>query len=257
MFTLRKLILGEKMRLFMMLVFFIVFLVFTVQFILNQETTLNLILSILFFSFLSFIFVLSEILRFYYRKATKTLIMDLDIDKALHNIKIVSKFDILKGYRNSILVFYTLIYMDQGNYEALEKHLDSNLFQTSSSLKLVKTYNQFYIEVQKKKMKEATELYHQISLAYNKKTKKRKAPKTVYSLNHIAADYYLLKGNLTKTEQNLRSVDENYLNPREKSYFYISYAKFFKQKNNLQKEDFYYRKAKEISSQVHHVKHYA
>jgi hypothetical protein len=240
----------------MMFVFFIVFLIFTIQFIIDQETLLNIILSIIFFSFLSFIFVLSEILRFFYRKATKALIMYLDNDQAIRSIQLVKKFDILKGYRNSILVFYTLIYLDQGNYESLEDHIETPIFQTSSSLKLVYIYNKFYIAIQKNNMKEATELFHQISSAYSKKNKRRKAPKTVYSLNHIAADYYLFKGNLTKAEQNLKTVDENYLNPREKSYFYVSFAKFYRQKNNQQKEQFYLQKAKDISESIYHVKHY-
>lgn len=256
MFTFRKLLLGEKMRLFMMVVLFVVFVVFSTQFVLNQETITDIILSIVFLSFVSFFFVLSEVLRYYYRLSTKALIVKCDPKLAEHYINIIKKIDIIKGYKNSILVFYTLMYLDQGKYDELDKHIDQPGFQTSASLKLVYHYNKFYIAVHQNDLESASSYFKLIQQAYSKNTKKRKTPKTVYSINLITADYYLLKVNLNKAEQNIKVIDENYLNLREKTYLYISYAKLYKMKNASQKEQQYLNQAKDISEELYHVKHY-
>lgn len=99
MFTFRKLLLGEKMRLFMMVVLFVVFVVFSTQFVLNQETITDIILSIVFLSFVSFFFVLSEVLRYYYRLSTKALIVKCDPKLAEHYINIIKKLTSLKAIK--------------------------------------------------------------------------------------------------------------------------------------------------------------
>lgn len=257
MFTVRRLLLSEKVRILMMFVFLIVFIIFSVQFIMGQETTMNIVLSILFLSFFTFFFVLSEILRFIYRQATRALVVDCDPILAEKYISRIKKFDVIKGYKNSSLVFYSLMYMDQGDFRKLDEHIEHPVFQTSSSLKLIYNYNKFYIALENDKFELATKYFRLITDAYTKKTKKRKTAKAVYSFNLIAADYYIHKKNLTKAEQNLKAINENLLNLREKTYFYISQAKFNQLKGNEQKELSYLNQAKEISETLYHVAHYS
>ena len=256
MFTFRKLILGEKMRLFMMFVLFVVFVIYSFQFVMDQESTTNIVLSLIFLVFVSFFFLISEVLRFIYQKATKNLIMLCNPKRAEYYIKMLQKFDIIKGYKTSILVFYTLMYLDLGDYEALEKHIDTPVFQ-SPSLKLIHDYNKFYLALHKNDFEQATQYFRQITDAYAKKDKKkRKALKTVYSYQMIAADYYLAKKNFTKAEMNLKGIDENFLNFRERTYYYIAYAKFYHEKGNVQKEQSYLEQAKAINDTYHHVINY-
>ena len=145
MFKLNKLVLGEKMRMFMMAVFLVIFVVFSVQIILEEPELRLQIMYILVMLFFSFFFIISEVLRYFYQKATKYLVLDCNPDKATQAANTLKKLDIIKGYHSPLLVFYTLVYMDQGNYEQLEEHLKNPAFQTSSSLKLIYNYNMFYI----------------------------------------------------------------------------------------------------------------
>ncbi|NCC55855.1 MAG: hypothetical protein EOM11_10340, partial [Erysipelotrichia bacterium] len=168
MFTFRKLILGEKMRLFMMFVLLVVFIVYSFQFVMEQESITNIVLSIVFIVFVTFFFLISEILRFIYQKATKNLIMLCNPKRAEHYIKLLQKFDVIKGYKTSILVFYTLMYQDLGDYEALEKHIDTPVFQ-SPSLKLIHDYNKFYLSLHHNDFEQATLFFRQITDAYAKK----------------------------------------------------------------------------------------
>ncbi len=256
MFSLRKLVLSEKMRLVMMFVLFVVFAIFSTQFVLKQESTTNIILSLIFLLFMSFFFILSEVLRFLYRTATKALVVTCDPKIAEKYINKIQKLDVIKGYKNSNLVFYTLMYMDLGEFDKLDKHLENPVFQTSSSLKLVYNFNKFYIALHHQQFEKATTYYRLILEAYQKKTKKRKTAKAVYSLSLISADYYIYKKNLTKSEQNLKVIDERMLNLREKTYFYISSARFNHLKGNDQKELEYLTQAREISETLFHVKNY-
>lgn len=257
MFTLRRLVLGEKMRLIMMFVFFVVFVIFGVQFISGQDSVTNIILSIVFLSFFAFFFLLSEVLRFIYRQATKALVVDCDPKLAEQYIAKITKLDIIKGYKNTNLVFYSLMYMDQGDFKKLDEHIENPIFQTSSSLKLIYNYNKFYIALHNDKFEVATKYFRLITEAYTKKTKKRKTAKAVYSFNLIAADYYIHKKNLTKAEQNLKAINEDLLNLRERTYYYISQAKFNHLKGNEQKEVSFLTQAKEISENLYHVANYA
>jgi hypothetical protein len=255
MFTLRKLLLSDRMRLIMMFVFFLVFVFFSVQFIIDQTEWLNRIIIAVIALFFSFFFVLSEILKYIYKVATKHLVLNCDPDLAIKDADKLAKYDMIKGYKNPLLVFYTLVYMDQGNFEQLEKHIENPVFQTSSNLKLVYNYNKFYLAIHHDDFDQATEYFRLITAAYKVKTKRRYAVKPIYSLSMITADYYLLKKNMTKAEEGLRNVDPNFLNPREKSYYYISYAKFLKAKGH-QKEINYLKDAQDIAPKLAHVKNY-
>jgi len=255
MFRLNKLVLGEKMRLFMMALFLVVFIVFSVQIILEEQELRIQILYILVMLFFSFFFIISEILRFFYQKATKHLVIDCKPDQAVEVANTLKKLDIIKGYSSSLLVFYTLIYMDQGNYEKLEEHLKNPAFQTSSSLKLVYNYNMFYIQIHKNDFEKATEYFKLINDAYKVKTKKKYAARPVYSLSMVSADYYLLKGNMNKTYDFLKNVVPTSLNNRELTYYYILFAKYYKAEKN-QKETVYVNDAREIGPELAHVKNY-
>jgi len=255
MFTLRKLILGDKMRIFMMIVLFIVFVFFSTKFALEQTEWINRIMIIIIAVFFSFFFLLSEILKFFYKQATKRLVLDCNPEAALEIAAKLKKYDIIKGYKHPLLIFHTLVYMDQGDYESLEKHISNPHFQTSANLKLVYNFNQFYLSLYHQDFEKATEYFRLITIAYKVKTKRRYAVKPIYSLSQISADYYLYKQNMTKAEDGLRNINPNYLNPREKSYYYISYARFCKLKG-LQKEAVYLKDAQEIAPNLAHVKNY-
>lgn len=255
MFTLRKLLLGEKTRLFMMVVIFIVFIVFSVSIIIEEPELSNQILYSIVMLFFLFFFLLSEILKFLFQKGTKLLIMDCQPDLAYSWIQKLKKFDIIKGYANSILVFETLYYRDKGESEQLKQLLENPQFQRSASLKLVHHVNQFYLLLQANDMEKAAQLHKEITDMYMKKTKRRYAVRPVYSLSQIHADYYLAKGNLTKAYDALRSIKKETLNFREQTYYYISFANYYKLKDNSRAE-LMIDAAKALGPELAHVKSY-
>lgn len=255
MFTLRKLLLGEKTRLFMMVVIFIVFIVFSVSIILEETELRNQILYGVVMLFFLFFFVLSEILKLLFHKGTKVLIMDCNPDSAYGWIQKLKKFDIIKGYANSILVFESLYYRDKGDIESLKKLLDNPQFQRSASLKLVHRVNFFYIALQEKDMEKATALHKEITDMYMKRTKKRYAVRPVYSLSQIHADFYIAKGNLTKAYDALRNIHKETLNHREQTYYYISFANYYTLKDHA-KAELMIEAARKLGPDLAHVKSY-
>ncbi len=251
----RKLILSDKMRLFMMGVFLIVFMFFGIKMMIEESDISVKILYLGIILFFSFFFVLSELLRFIYQKTIKLLIVDCDPALAYESAQKLEKLDFIKGYKNHLLVLYTLIYLDQGEDEKLDAHLRHEAFQKSPSLKLVYNYNKFYLALHQNDLDSATDYFKLIQDVYKTKTKKRYAAKPVYSLSLISADYYYAKGNLSKAHDFLRNVVPETLNRREQTYYYISFAKYYKAKEN-QKAILSYQEAFQIGPNLAHVKNY-
>ncbi len=255
MFTLKKLLLGDKTRLFMMVVIFIVFIVFTTRIILEEPKLLNQILYFVIMGFFAFFFVLSEVLRYIYQKGIEQLVVKCDPEEAFVWMNKLKKIDIIKGYQQSILVFKSLYYRDLGLYDELNTLIHDQTFEHSSSLKLVKKVNEFYLALQKSEIETATRLNKEINDIYLIKTKKRYAARPVYSLNQLNADFYLAKNNLSKAHDALRDINEQTLNPREKTYYYISYAKYYQLKKQ-NKEELMLKQAKELGENLAHVRNY-
>lgn len=255
MFSLRKLLIGEKTRLFMMFVVLVVFIVFTTQIILQEPKLLNQIMYFVIMGFFTFFFVISEILRFMYQKGIEQLVMKCNPEQALIIMNKLKKIDIIKGYQQSLLVFMSLYYRDCGEYDKLEELISLPSFEHSASLKLVKKVNSFYIALRHNDIELASKLNKEINDIYLTKTKKRYAARPVYSLNQLNADFYLAKDNLNKAHDALRNINESTLNAREKTYYYISYAKYYQLKKQ-NKEEMMVKQAQELGPNLAHVLHY-
>lgn len=255
MFTFRSLILSERMRSFMMIVILVVFVAFGVQIILNESNLTTQIFYVVFLSFFTFFFVLSEVLRFMHRKMVYALNIKVDHPKALYWLSKVQKFDLIKEYQQTYVVFKTLYHRDLGEFDELKKTLEHPIFQRSSSLKLIDKVNRFYIAIEEKNDEQVQSLYKDIYDAYFIKTKKSHTPRYVYDIHQISADYYIYKKNASKAHDELQQVLLDRLNPREQTYYYVSYAKYsqLKQKGT---DLVYWNKAKEIAPNVHHVVNY-
>jgi hypothetical protein len=55
-------------------------------------------------------------------------------------------------------------------------------------------------------------------------------------LSQIHADYYIAKGNLTKAYDALRNIKKETLNNREQTYYYVSFAQYYRLKENTRAE---------------------
>lgn len=256
MFTLRTLILSERMRSFMMIVILVVFIGFGVNIIAAEKNLVTQIMYVIFLSFFTFFFVISESLRFIHRKATYYLAMKVDFDKSILWLKRLEKFDIIKGYQQAILVFYTLYYRDTGQFALLKTHLEHPLFQRSASLRLIYKINSYYLAIEEKDDALVTSLYKEIRDIYLIKQKKKNTPRFVFDINQLSADFYLFKNNPSKTHDALKAILLDKLNPREQSYYFITYAHYIKLKGQAN-DQVYVNKAKDISPLLYHVKNYS
>ena len=256
MFSLKRMIFSEKMRIFMSVILLVVFVVaFTIMFIINETNTTYRIYSIVLLAFLTFFYVIAESLKLIYRKAINKLNIDCDPETALKTMKTLERFDVIHGYRDTILVFKTLVYYDLGMFEELRELIENKLFTTSASLKLVKLHNQLYLALHDKKDGLVTQYFKQIEEEYILKKPKRKRAKLVYNIGQVRADYYLNKQNLYKAEESLKTIDIQTLNYRERIYYYLAYAKLNHYKKN-QKEETYLAEAKAISENQYHIVNY-
>ncbi len=255
MFTFRSLILSERMRSFMMVVILVVFVGFGIQIIMNESNLTTQIFYVVFLSFFTFFFVISEVLRFMHRKMIYAMNILVNHEKALYWLNLIKKFDLIKEYQQTHFVFQTLYFRDLGEFENLKTLLTHPIFQRSSSLKLIEKVNRFYIAIESNIESDVHALYKEIYDAYFVKTKKNRTPRYVYDIHQISADYYIYKKNASKAHDELKAVLLDRLNPREQTYYYVSYARY----SQLKQKDtdlVYLNKAKAIAPHVHHVQAY-
>lgn len=254
MFSVRRLILNETLRLIMMGVFFIVFTAFGITLIVKAETIQTKILFIVFLGFFAFFFLISEILKFIYKRGMQKLTFHVNPEAAYKTFTTLEKYDIIKGYKNVIYVFKTLYYRDIGDFESLKQTIENPIFQTSSSLKLLFLINSFYLAIEANNEKEVRKLYNEIFKEYTEKKKRRFRPALVYNFDQLCADYFVYLKNPNKARPHLNNINPDILNNREKTYYYITYAKMNYLRNKS--SDFhFYNKAKEIK-ELYHVKEF-
>lgn len=224
------------------------FLYFTVQIILSTNQIATKLVYGFVFVIFGIVFALAEFLRYHYNQAIFELVMHCNIDKAIHNIQIVEKYDIFKSYHIACKVFQTLLFVDQHKIDHLKRFLDQHkaLFDKSVDLQLIFAYNQFVI-ARESMQSQAIELYYNKLKQMTTVTINRKRLAPVFSWDMIDAMYYLSIQDVKRASKALSCVKTEHMNKRELTHYYLQAASLASTDNKKTKARNYMQKAIEMA----------
>lgn len=225
MFNIRKHAFSEKWRNIISAIIYILFVVYSVYLIIYAEE----VSTKLFYACLTIILIsvtaLSEYLRYLYRQAIKSLVMDCDPYKAQEIKQKLLKYDIFKAYKKTMIIFDLMVYTDLNQYDKCIELLDNNekFFKQSLDNLLIRNYNYFkgYIGIDNKTK---AKKYYQDTIKLKGAKIKGSKVSPLYSWEEIDAVYYLCIKDIKKSKAAFANTNTKMMNNRELSHFYYDYA---------------------------------
>ena len=235
--ALEKLSFSKKAQILLPFVFYIVFILFMFHQILQAKTilikTTLLLLSIVILG----VALYSEYLKFLYRKAIKTITIDLDPERAKHEFDDLLKKDVFHAYKNDKKIFYTLYYMDQMQYRECLDSIKENykFFHSSPDQLLIYHYTNFYCSFMLKDISTAQSEYKKLERMKNTKVKGAKVS-PLYNWEFMEAIYLVSRKEYKQAFNVFKNVNTSNMNNREIVQYYYQFAQLcFKMKEkNLQ-----------------------
>lgn len=251
MFNFKKYSFNEEARNFIVFAIYAIFIIFSIYQAVHTPSIEGKILYIGIMVVFMSICILSEYLRFLFRKAIKALNMECHPSKAIEYCDKVKKYDIFHSYATTIKLFYLLIYKDQGNPEACLQILEENqkLFKQNIDYLLIRNYNEFYCAFMLNQHGKLKKAYPEVIRMKGAKVKGAKVS-PMYSWEEIEGVYYLGIKDYKKSRNAFKSVNTKFMNNRELSHFYYEYALLEIAMNNKKEAMEYLNKVVELSNQM-------
>lgn len=166
------------------------------------------------------IVALFEYLKLAYENMVATLTVACDLPNAYKQRQAFEKKDLLNGFKQSLVIFDTLLLIDQGNYQACLTHLAAHksFFHGTIDYLFIYYHSQLYC-------------YHFLSDEMNIQTvliklnqlraSSKKQGRGLFSWQEIDALAYYHQGRKKKSLATFDLIDENRLNYRELTYLYL------------------------------------
>ena len=258
MLGLRRMVLGETTRSVVMTVIYLGFFFIMLRSVLAEPSwggkVFYLLLMVVFGGFS----LLSEYLRWLYRKAIKTLIIHCKPQEAIAQMAALQKADLLRGYRNAAVVFHTLTLIDRDCPRELLDYVDGEAYKTlacTPDLRLVYYYCRFYANFMLGDAEAMEEPYQELQkLRFAKGRKNKVAP--IYNWELIDGDYRLTQGDPSRAKKCYEQIPVDNLNNRERAHFYLSRALAAGRLGHPREEEKYLKYAREVAPDLPRVQHY-
>lgn len=223
--------LSKKNKRYLDYLVYILFVIYMI-YLISTSTDIKLKLVYLLFSFIMISFVfLHEYLDKLYKKSINELTVSCNPVSGLETLSKLEKYDLLKSYRKSILVYKLLAFSDLNKYneiiELLEK-VTIKPFKASYDLLLIYYYSLFLSYISLDDSKKVKEYYNKcMDLKDRKDVRKKIAP--ILSWNEISGIYNLYQKNYVLAKKYLKKVNVTLLNNREKylHFFNLSLLKIY------------------------------
>lgn len=214
----------EKLRLFSLILIYIIFSIYTVNFIINES---NLYVKFIFLSiliiFLS-VSLWSEYLKYLYQLSIYHLNITLNLNEAMKIFKKLNRLDFFKSYRKTFLIFKVLYDMCLENYEQCLSIVEQNdkFFRSSLDNLLIQKYTYLFCSYKVKKFNDIEKYYKDIQELKNLKIKKAKVS-PLYNWEFIDAIYFKSKNNLNKSKSCFENTNTTNMNSRELLTYFKEY----------------------------------
>ena len=163
------------------------------------------------------IVVLFEYLKNVYEKMIYALTVECDLENAVTLKKKLEKKDLFNGFKQSIIIFDSLLLLDEGNYEVCLAHLHKNqhFFHSTLDYLFIYYHTQMYCYFFLKDEENLTTcLEHLLKL----KNAKKKQMSGLFSWHEIIGIRYFYQNRNKKCLSELALIDKNRLNNREMTY---------------------------------------
>lgn len=234
----------------------IVYIIFTI-YIFYLAITTSALGAKIFFLFTG-IFILSFSLYYEYlkniqQKMIYSLTMDTNIVLAKeYREKLIIK-DIFSGFKQSLILFDSLLLLDEGKYEKCLVHMEKNdsFFQSTVDYLYIFYHNKlicyYFLNNKKEGLQQIKKLSEIQAL-----NQKKYSP--LFSWQEIEAIGYFFEGRNQKSIQTFLKVEINQLNAREKTYLYFMIAQGYKNLNNINKYGEYLNLARQQGNSLYIVR---
>lgn len=164
------------------------------------------------------IVLLFEYLKKIYEKMIYALTVDCDLKKAIELKKELQKKDLFNGFKQSIIIFDSLLFLDEGNYDLCLEHLHKNqqFFRSTLDYLFIYYHTQMYCY---SFLKEEENLKNTLLHLSKLKEVKKKPIRGLFSWHEIAGIRYFHQNRIKKCLSELDLIDKNRLNNRELTYY--------------------------------------
>ncbi|MGX7244460.1 hypothetical protein ACWOC1_06390 [Enterococcus quebecensis] len=161
--------------------------------------------------------LLFEYLKNIYEKMIYALTVDCDLKRADELKMILQKKDLFNGFKQSIIIFDSLLLLDEGKYDICLEHLYKNQLFFHSTLDYLFIYYHTQMHCysflnDEKNVKIAIEHLSKL------KNVKKKQMRGLFSWHEIAGISYFHQNRNKKCLSELELIDKNRLNNRELTY---------------------------------------
>lgn len=214
-----------------------IIVVIFVGYIMYLGITVNSVLAKFFFSIVGVsvlsIFIYYEYLKSIYSKMINLLTMKTNITLAKQfKTKLQSK-DLANGFKQSIILFDSLLLLDEGRYEDCLIHMneDKKFFGSTIDYLFIYYHNQLMCYYFLNEREKALAIIQKL-MEIKKLNKKKYNP--LFSWDEIDGIRYSLEGRNKKSLRSFEKVRESQLNRREKSYLYFMIANCHKNLEEIQ-----------------------
>lgn len=220
-------------------IFYILFAGITIYQASQAEKTSYKIMYLILLILILGIALYSEYLKHLYRKAIQSIAYELDPEKAKQEFDTLLHKDFVKAYQKDKIVFDTLYYIDQKQYQECLEHLENNykFFHASLDQLLMYHYNKFYCSFMLNDLQSAKDEYNKILRMKNSKTKGMKAS-PLYNWEFMEAVYQFARKEYKQSYNVFKTVNTQNMNPREIVQHYYQFGRLCdKLKDKNQKEN--------------------
>ncbi|OJG92799.1 hypothetical protein RV15_GL002744 [Enterococcus silesiacus] len=210
----KSIYLGKKVFLWIVYLLFAVYIYYLVTS--SQELGAKLIFGGLGGLVLSIV-LLFEYLKNIYEKMIYALTVECDLEKAIALKELLQKKDLFNGFKQSIIIFDSLLLLDEGNYECCLAHLHKNqsFFRSTLDYLFIYYHTQMYCY---SFLKDEEKLATCLKSLFKLKNVKKKQMNGLFSWHEIAGMNYFHQNRNKKCLSELDLIDKKRLNNRELTY---------------------------------------
>lgn len=243
-----KLSFSRPVQTFISFILYIIFCIYSIQLILTSNSLTTRTIFTILLILLLMIALFSEYIKHLYRKALKTLLFDLNPKKAKNEYDELMKIDKFKTYKNERIIFDSLYYLDQMEYDEcinfIENH--SKFFHSSIDQLLIYHYTKFYCSYMMGENDIAIHEYQKLKRMKDTKVKGAKVS-PLYNWEFLEGVYHLAKKEYKQSFNLFKSVNTKNMNPREQVQYYYQYALAANHLNNVKVKQAMQEKIKELN----------
>lgn len=258
MFSVKKLVFGDKARIVVSLILYAVFFALIVEKITTADDYSPIVIYSIFLLFL-IAAVLNEFLRYQYILAVDLLQKRCDPEKAMEKVNLIKRYDIFKGYRPQLAVLEAMVHTDRNEPDKvidLVDNRESKLFSTSSMRAQAYYYlfKSYILLRDKKNIKRCFNSLKEYKESINKPGKKT-VGRSIWEV--INGDYFLAMGKTDDASDAYEKANTAEMTNRDLAHFYLSRAKLADIQNSPEERDKYCISALKLAPGMGCVNDYA